>query len=238
MQAAKGQRYLAAMKRQQLISNGAIARMFQDAMEASQHQDYEKTIEILKRGNRLDPANLRILIDLGRVSLMCYRYADAEGWFERAVRLSPRRAETLLIVGSQCQHHGLFEMARGYLVRAVGEAGVSAEVFLKLAEVYERQRRPQESQEMLNQALRSDPTNGPALIFQSRLKRQAGDAEGCEHVLRTVFERTHLDGWVRAQAGYELGALFDSLGRYDEAMAAFLQAKSLLRSGAAAAGAA
>ncbi|EEF59709.1 tetratricopeptide repeat-containing sulfotransferase family protein [Pedosphaera parvula] len=220
------------MKRQQLISSGIIARIFHDAMEASRRQDYDHTIEILKRGNRLDPANSRILLDLGRVNLMRYQRAEAEGWFERAVRISPRRAETLLMAGNHCQHYGQLEMAQRYFARAAEEAEASTEVFVNLAELYERQRRPQESAQMLERALRSDPTSGRALIFRARMRRQAGQVEGSEQLLRTVSERPNLDPWVRAQAGYELGALYDSCGQYDHAMSALVQAKSLLRPGA------
>src|SRR5260221_318539 len=87
---------LATMKRQRLISEGALSRLFQDAAEAWKRQDYQQTIEILERSARLDPANARIQLDLGRAYGLRYDYASAERCFEKAARIAPRKIDALV----------------------------------------------------------------------------------------------------------------------------------------------
>src|SRR5262245_6034077 len=67
-----------AMKRQRLVSQGALSRMFQQAAEAWKQQEYHKTIETLERAAGLDPANASIQLDLGRAYGLRYDYSNAE----------------------------------------------------------------------------------------------------------------------------------------------------------------
>ena len=69
--------------------------MFQEAAEAWKRQEYQQTIEILERAARLDPANTRIQLDLGRAYGLRYDYAAAERCLEKAVRVAAKRAEAL-----------------------------------------------------------------------------------------------------------------------------------------------
>ena len=74
------------MKRPRLVSQGSLARLFQAAAEAWRRQAYQETIELLERASRLDPANLTVLLDLGRAQGLRYDYAAAERSLEKAVR--------------------------------------------------------------------------------------------------------------------------------------------------------
>ena len=68
-----------AMKRQRLVSQGTLSRLFQEAAEAWKRQDYQQTIETLERAARLDPANSSVQLDLGRAYGLRYRYSEAAG---------------------------------------------------------------------------------------------------------------------------------------------------------------
>ena len=67
-------------------------------------------------------------------------------------------------------------------------------------------------------------------MVQSRLERQKGRIEAAEHTIRSIVNQPNSDVWVCAQAWYELGLILDRRGKYDEAMAAIIQAKALLNS--------
>jgi hypothetical protein len=62
------------MKRQRLISKGALSRLFEEAAEAWRRQDYQATIALLERASRLEPANASVLLDLGRAHGLRYEY--------------------------------------------------------------------------------------------------------------------------------------------------------------------
>ncbi|MGB7767344.1 MAG: sulfotransferase, partial [Verrucomicrobiia bacterium] len=104
---------------------------------------------------------------------------------------------------------------------------VSPETIVKLAEIYERQRRLAEATDLADRALRLDGVCAPALLLRAKLYRQAGQSSEAEKLLRPFLHST-AEPSLRAQGWYELGGLLDRQGRYDEAMMAFLEAKTLL----------
>jgi len=72
------------IKRQRLVSQGALSRLFQKAAEVWRRQDYLETIEVLERAARLDPANAAVLLDLSRAYGLRYDSPAAERCLEKA----------------------------------------------------------------------------------------------------------------------------------------------------------
>jgi tetratricopeptide (TPR) repeat protein len=221
------------MKRPRLVSQGSMARLFQAAAEAWRRQAYQETIDLLERASRLDPANLTVLLDLGRAQGLRYDYAAAERSLEKAVRIAPRKAEALAEAGRRCQEFGYYEMAARYFERAAGEKGVSAEVFVTLAELYERGHRTAEAITLVDRALALQADDPAALLAHARLRRLAGEVEEAEKLTRALLDKPSCDPQTRVRAWYELGGILDRQGRFDEAMSAFLEAKALQRPAAA-----
>jgi tetratricopeptide (TPR) repeat protein len=218
------------MKQRQVNSNGSLSRMFKAAEESWQCQDYEKTIEILERANRMAPANVAILLELGRVHGMRYNYAAAEQYFERASRLAPQKTNVFAMAGVHCRGFGRYEMARHYFERAIKEKNVSADTFVKLAELYERFRCLEEASELVERALRLDKNCALALLVRARLHRLSGSIEEAEKIVRSLVIKTDPESWsARIRGWYELGAILDKQERYDEAMSAYLEAKAMIR---------
>src|SRR5437899_6829548 len=217
------------MKRQRLISKGALSRLFQEAAEAWRHQAYSESIALLERASRLDPANASVLLDLGRAYGMRYDYCSAERCLGKAVSIAPRRVEALTEAGRRCQEFGNYEMASGYFERAAKEKGASAEVFVTLAELYERRHRIPEATTLVERGLALQANHAWSLLAQARLKRLAGELEVAEKQMRELLEKASCDPRTRIRAWYELGGILDRQGRFDEAMSAFLEAKALQR---------
>lgn len=203
--------------------------MFQEAAEAWKRQEYQHTIETLERATRLDPANARILLDLGRAYGLRYDYAAAERCLEKAVRVAPRRAEALAEAGRRCQEFGSYEMAKRYFERAAEQNGASPGVFVTLAELNERHARLEEADRWVARALASQAEHPAALLTRARLNRLGGKLDNAEAILRSLLATTFEDAPTRIRAWYELGGVLDRQGRYDDAMTAFLEAKALLR---------
>ena len=222
------------MKRLRLISEGALARLRQGALEAWQRQDYAHYFEIMEQASRRDPANAALLLDLGAAYGKRYDYAAAERCFERAIRVAPIREAVLVMAGTHCRAFDRYEMARTYFERAVQEPKASPDTCVKLAEVYERSRLLDEASGLVDRALRLDPACALASLVRARLDRLSGRGEEAERRLRPLLAQTGRDTWsTRIRGWYELGALLDAQGRYDEAMAAFLQAKGMILPSAA-----
>jgi tetratricopeptide (TPR) repeat protein len=216
------------MKRQRFVSQRALSRLFQEAAEAWRVQDYQRSIEVLERAARLDPANASIHLDLGRAYGMRYDYSEAERCLEKAARVAARKVETLTEAGRRCQEFGGYEMAKRYFERAAQENGATVDVFVKLAEISERSAQLEEAEQLVERALKLDASYPPARLVRARLARLSGRLVEAESRVRALVDGGSSDPWW-SHCWYELGEIFDRLARYDEAMEAFLEAKALIR---------
>ncbi|MBI3848817.1 MAG: sulfotransferase [Verrucomicrobia bacterium] len=219
------------LKRQRLVSQSTLSRMLQTAEEAWKRREFRQCIGILERASRLDPANSEILLQLGRVHGLCYDYAAAENCFEKAVRVAPNKTETLAAAGLQSRDFRSYGMAERFFQRAVEQKNAAPETLINLAELYERLRRLEDAARLVDHALQLDGACASELLARARLERQTGRPAEAEKLLRSFLPNA--EQTIRIRGWYELGALLDRQGRYDEAMTAFLEAKALLRPDAA-----
>ncbi len=204
--------------------------MLQAATESWNRQDYQQYFDTMERASRLHPANHGLLLDLGAAHGKRYDYAAAERCFEKAVRVAPQKAEALAMAGVHCRAFTRYDLARHYFERAIEDKQASPDTFVKLAELYERFRFPKEASQLVNRALQMDGDCSLALLVRARLDRLAGQLAEAERLIRPLLARTDANTWsTRIRGWYELGAILDGQGRYDEAMAAFLQAKAMIR---------
>jgi len=203
--------------------------MLRDATSAWERQNYQHSFDILERASRLSPNDPCILLELGKAHGRRYDFAAAEKFFEKAIRVSGWKAEAFLAAGLHCANFRNDEMAERYLKRGLERKNAPDAALIKLAWIYERQRRPEKAAELAARVLRSDASNAGALFVQARFERLAGHWEDAEKKLRLFLSQSVVDVESRARGWYELGGILDVQKRYDEAMAAFLEAKKLLR---------
>jgi tetratricopeptide (TPR) repeat protein len=222
------------MRRAQLVPKGSLSRMVQAAMGAWERKDFGEYFEIMERACRLDPANHGLLLDLGVAYGMRYDYPSAERCFEKAARVAPNRTTALTMAGTQCRNFSRHELARTYFERAIAERGAPADTFVKLAELYERFHLVDEARKLVERALQMEGKCALALLAQARLERMSGRLQEAEAVVRPLVAGTDTETWsTRIRGWYELGAILDRQGRYDEAMSAWVEAKALIRPNAA-----
>jgi len=212
-----------------MISDGALERLRQGALEAWRRQDFAQYFKLMEQASRQAPANSGLLLDLGAAYGMRYEYAEAERCFDKAVRVAPNRNDVLVMAGTQCRGFDRYEMARHYLEIAAREPRAVPDTFVKLAEIYERFRLLDQACELVDRALHIEPANALAALVRARLDRLSGRSEDAERRLRPLLAQTSQETWsTRIRGWYEMGAVLDAQGRYDEAMAAFLEAKKMI----------
>jgi tetratricopeptide (TPR) repeat protein len=203
--------------------------------QAWKRKNLQESIQILERANRLAPANVTVLLRLGRYHGLNHDYAPAEACFERAVRVSQKKTETLARAGDYCRDFRNLELAARYFRLASEARDVSPEILVQQAEFYERVRRTGDAYALVDRALGLNAACGPALLARARLDRLSNRLEPAEKAARSLLNKpdpgaqpsperdTRIRGW------YELGAILDRQKRFDEAMAAWVQAKSMQR---------
>ncbi len=203
--------------------------MLRDATSACERQNYQHCFDILERASRLSPNDPCILLELGNAHGRRYDFAAAEKFFEKAIRISGWKAEAFLAAGLHCLNLRNDEMAERYLKRAIERENAPCAALIKLAWIYEHQRRPEKAAELAARMLHANPASAAALFVQARLERLAGHSENAEKNLRLFLSQSGVDVESRALGWYELGGILDAQKRYDEAMTSLLEAKKLLR---------
>jgi tetratricopeptide (TPR) repeat protein len=219
------------LKRQRLVSDGAFDRMMQSATDLWRRSDFQGSAEIMERASRLDPANSGLLLDLGWVYGKMHDYASAERCFEKAVRIAPNKTEALKIAGLRCLGFEKHDLAERYFQQAIKQDNVSADIFLHIAEIYLRRHRFDDASQYLERALSLDRSNGAAMLFRARLERQLGHLGEADQTLRSIPSSAGKE--VLVSKFYELGGILDRQKRFDEAMAAFQEAKAIMQATAA-----
>lgn len=214
------------MKRHALVSEGTIVRLMQAAQKAFQECKYDEAFETFERARRLNPASPTLLIDIAGFHLRRNETAKAAEYIERALKLSPAKTRLLEDAGMRAREASAFQLARQYLELAAAQKDVSAEGLAALGWVYERLRRTDDANAAAERAIRLNPNSPAAILIKARLEHLAGKNAEAEARLRNfTTDRNEVQNRVRA--AYDLGAMLDRQGRYDEAMAAFQHAKDL-----------
>lgn len=219
------------MKRAQLVPKGSLDRILQAAEAAWQNGDPQQAIEQLERASRLAPANCQVLLRLGQIHGLSYDYTSAERSFEKAVRVAPVKTEMLAAVASHTTDFADHKFTELYFQKAIERGDARPEILVRFAEFYEHMNREADASRLVERALQLNAGCPLALLARARLERQAGRFEEAERLLRSI--PTTADPETKTRGYYELGTILDGQKRYDEAMAAFLEAKAMLRSQAA-----
>ncbi|MDB6024108.1 MAG: Sulfotransferase, partial [Verrucomicrobiales bacterium] len=210
------------------VSKTDAPALFAEAKNCTLRYDYQGAAEILMRVRKLEPTNDKVLVELGSAYAKAYDFASAHRYFEEGIRISQTKAEAIIAVG----HHWLevrnFEVAKGYFDKLLQERQIPLGAFVRLIELLIRTRRLDDAMHMTQWALEIYKNNDVVWLARGRVHRQLKQYLEAEKLLRTISRKTENDTQVRAGAFYELGALFDEQGRYQEAMSCFVEAKTLM----------
>jgi Tfp pilus assembly protein PilF len=209
--------------------NPVIQRLYREANEAWEQQDYQKSISLFEQATHQEPLNPLLLLDLARAHGKRYDYPAAERCIERAVQISKDRARTLEEAGQVCLEFDNFDMAINCFQRASEKKGVSIGALVNLTDIYIRDKRLGEAAELIARAAQLDRKDPRVLFQQAALRRSQGNIPEAESILRELLAMPKAVTSARIRAFYELAGILDSQGQYDEVMTALLEAKALMR---------
>lgn len=209
----------------------ALVRMFAEAGQHLKRGEYDPAIEILQRAHHLDPGDCRIALDLGYASALAYDFAAAARWFDKAVELAPEKPGMLTAIAERWSDVRQFDASGKTFERALEHSDAPVSAFYGLARIYLRQRRLDKAAEVAERAGQLHGSHEAALLTRGKVYRESGQLGEAEKVLRQIVTRPGCPAEARATAWYELAAVLDRQQRYDEAMAALLDAKALMRVG-------
>lgn len=188
--------------------------------------DYQNVIQILQRAQRQLPGNEQIALQLGLTYAMTYDFSAAEQQFELVAGRSKDPSSSWLAIGHQWLKVRQYERGRKCFEQVLAGDRGSIIAQLRLAEFYERQRNLPLAIECAERALHQNPADASALLIRAKLHRLTKQFAEGEKLLRSVLANPNCRS-IHPGSFDELGILLDAQGRYDEAMAAFMEGKAL-----------
>jgi tetratricopeptide (TPR) repeat protein len=200
---------------------------FHQAAQAWKRQDYQQTIDLLTHASQSQPSNAGLLLNLAEAYGLRFEYEQADRCLERAIAVAANKTEAMADAGRRCVRFAKPDMGNRFFTRAADHADVNPFVLVTLAEFEEGHSRLDSALRFLDRALAMQPGHPAALLVRSRVHRISGELERGESLLRSLLAKPESN--TSAMAWYELGTNLDRQGSYDDAMKAFLHAKSLIR---------
>lgn len=214
-------------------ANSAVQRLYLEANDAWEQQDYQKSIRLFGQAARKEPQNPTHLLHLALAYGKRYEYPAAERCIEKAVQISKNRAQTLDDAGQICLEFANYDMAIRCYQRASQKKDVSINALINLADIHIRDKRLDEAAELVARAGQMDRRDPRVLLEDAVLRRLRGNVTEAESLLRALLSNHAAGESARIRAYYELAGIMDQLGKYDDAMTALLEAKALMRPHAA-----
>jgi tetratricopeptide (TPR) repeat protein len=201
------------------------------AQQAWARRQFDEAIRLYERALERQPTNAVLLVDLARAYALRFRHAEAEALVDRACRLHPEDGRLQRMLGRSYIQLQQFDRAIECFRRALELDPQSAErarSLYELAHMYERLHRLDEARACANESLGLAPEQPVLKYLLGRIAQRGGDS----HAARVRFEEVIAAGrgtpQVLADSWYQLAAIHDSEGRFDEAFEASAQAKRIL----------
>lgn len=197
---------------------------------------FEEAISYYEQALARDPTNAVLLVDVARCYALRFRLADAEKLIDRAMSLHPNDADLQRMLGRSYVQVQQFDRAIACFRRALElepRSGERPRILLELAQMLERLHDLDGARSCIKEALALAPQLGKARYLVAVLDRRSGDIERAEAAWKQVIDAGQAPPGVIADCWYQLGSLYDSAGRYDEAFDAVVRAKGILSRAAA-----
>src|SRR5215469_3463476 len=207
--------------------NPVTQRLYDQANEAWEEQDYQKSIGLFEKISRKQPHNPKLLLDVALAYGKRYDFSAAERYIEKAVQISNDQAMTLGDAGQICLEFANIDMAVRCLQRASRKKNVSIGSLMNLVDIYLRDKRLDEAAELVARAEQMNRKDPRVLLEHAVLEQLRGNVTEAESVLRELQSNPRSDASARIRALYELAGILDKKCQYDEAMTALLEAKAL-----------
>jgi tetratricopeptide (TPR) repeat protein len=214
---------------QQFVSKNDFEGLVAEAQNCSTRYDFQGATQLLERARKLDPGMDKLLVELGAAYAKGYNFVAADQCFKEAIRVSAKKADAINAVGHCWLDVRHYDAARECFEQLLQFNPPPAIVFMRLSEIYTRMRKVDQASEMADRAMKLYPVHEASLLTRAKAYQAQKKYDLAERLYRTIVSIPDYQAQGRASAWYELASILDQQGRYDEAMKACLEAKSLMR---------
>lgn len=216
-------------------SSGSQARHRPDpridkAQLAWEQGRFDEAIWFYERALARDPKNAVLLTDVARAYALRYRYCDAERLIGLAEKLYPEDANLQQMLGRSFVMLQQFDRAIGCYRRFLELSPSAPErpfVLVELAKMYERLHELGAARRSAEEALALAPDFEQAAYVLANICRREGNAVEASDRWRNLIDSKDSSPGIKADSWYQLAALYDKTGRYDESFDALTHAKQI-----------
>lgn len=192
---------------------------------------FDEAIWLYERALERHPTSAVLLVDLARAYALRFRYADADALVDRACRIYPDDPNLQRMLGRSFIRLQQFDRAIACYRRALElstSAPDRARDYFELAQMHERLHQLDDARSCAEQSLTLAPHQPVLQYLLAVVDRRSGDVAAAEARLTTVIEAKQSIPETIADSYYQLSAIYDRQGKFDEAMEAARRAKQVL----------
>jgi hypothetical protein len=186
-------------------------------------RDLQKCFHLLGQVLDINPRNADAMLLLGRMHGVQFEYDQAIEWFEKAIEISPRKQQAMVMLQAGKMARDFFDpaIAETFFQNAVDESD-SVMAKLSLAEHLMRLRKLEMAIALVDEVLKTSPMDPAASLLWCRLHE--GRLDECTTRLRRLMAVQSEE--LRPKAAYQLAKMLDAVGDYEGAMHALHTAKA------------
>lgn len=202
----------------EILHNLGVIRMRDDAKEAE---------KLFRDAIRLKPDYAQAWNHLAYALDLMHRAAEAEEAYRTALRLAPHMGEAWGNLGNILRFKGKVDEALSAYENAILHAPKMAMAYDLLCALLENANRLEAIPGVLEKARQNIPGDPVTLLLEAKIERHRKDFDKAIALLEPYVGREDSAGM---KIGYELGRLYDSAGRHDDAYKILSHANRLMES--------
>jgi len=196
------------------------------AIRLEEEGRYPEAMRLLDRAAGLDPTDATVWNLVGLCLVKQNRRRAAVSAFEHALALDPFFAQPYYNLGTTWEYLGSYEDAREQFERAVKLFPDYADPFAGLATLGVRNGDWVSVRENAERSLALQTSQAAATAALASADLNDRKFEDAERRLRDIVDEPWLDRFDRPSINSQIGDALDGQGRFDEAFAAYLEAKA------------
>jgi Flp pilus assembly protein TadD len=197
------------------------------ASEACRSGDLAQALTLLRQAILRAPDDVALRVELAECLWADYDFEAALRAWAVASEKAGTNPNLCAQVAQKLFSLGRFAPSAAWLEKAIALAPRDAGLRVMLGEVYERCDRLDEAERQARAALALDSASVKAIRLLAHVERRRGSLESARKVLSGHLEhQASPEDW---RLCYELAAVLDGLGDYEQAMQVLLRAKEQLR---------
>lgn len=185
-----------------------VGRIYQSAGQFYYFGEYEKSIELLKKGLKIDnndPLLLSSMIlsisSLGnQTGTEAKAFDAASGYVKKALKDEGSNKDVLMAVGYSYETAGKWEDALGYYEKAIGRDNRSSLAWFHKGHALEFLGRPEEAKKAYDKAFELDSKDPSILLVKAKQEATSGKNERAKKIYEEIAGMENIQSSIKAEA--------------------------------------